>query len=293
MINYLNYLYNINIVKKIEYKNKIIYLTDNNENYLLEKLEKNNKSIFLIKSFYELNIPYVPKKNIYNDFFSIVDNVSCVLIRLDSKFMDEIDIVEMIEFYKKSEVYLNGKIKYRLNWINLWTDKIMYLKNHLNNNLQLNKSKIYLFNYYMGFAINSIIYLRDNYINNYAVQNITFQHRRINTPCYKLDFYNIVNIYIDVVERDVSEYIKSLFINKCDYISELDFYLKTNHIDHNKAVLLYSRIIYPSQFFDYYEQNINTEYINIFYDTKLYETFIKKTYEIINSYVNISKFEIL
>lgn len=294
MENAISYLYGFTISKKISYKDKTVYYTDKGI-FLFAKVEDAQKIYQLHNFIKNMNNTfkhiYTFYYNIYGDIISKINDHIFTLIKLDNDYSKKIDFIEMIEFYNWSfdNIPNTYKQKYTNNWVGLWEDKINYLLTHFNNNILNNKNYILIFNYYVSLAESSLEYLmklNKNNLNNYKV---VLSHRRIINSNIKLDFYNPLNLMIDIEQRDIGEYIKSLYYEDEDYINELHYYFKTHKLDSYNAAMLYARIIYPSIFFDDYESsNIN---INKYINFKKYESFIKKIYEVISSYIKISNID--
>jgi len=66
--------------------------------------------------------------------------------------------------------------------------------------------------------------------------------------------YNPMNIIFDYRVRDVAEYIKNSFFNKnYNVFEELVNYLRKNYLSLTEVKLLISRLLYPSFYFEMYE----------------------------------------
>ena len=294
MKNLLNYLYSINIDKVKEFNTGYIIKDLNNNLYLLNNVDNksNINSVINILIGNRLKVKhYLYRFNIYNQVLTYVDGKYYTLVKLDSDYNEEIDFVDMLTFYNSVNIN-NLKINYVL-WEEKWENKINYFLNQDLNNQVKDKKIIIYFWYYIGVAENSLLYLK-NINNNFKTgghNGFCFTHRRISFPCKKIDFYNPNDFYIDIKERDIAEYIKSLFYNNEDYLTELDYYFKTNILSNYDASMLYARIVYPSVFFDYYESRDESFNYPLLFDPDKFEIFIKKTYELINSYVQINKID--
>ena len=290
----ISYFYKINVVDEIVFDDKKIFKTDNS-NYLYEEIDNPSQVLYIHNLNEELNkykfFSYRFKTNIFNEIVSKCNGINFVLIDIGNKFKETIDLDDMLTFYQESKNVLNHNIKYKNNWDILWENKINYLSSHFDNNKLANKNSYIVFNYYISIAEISLQYLL-NAKKVYKENNvISFSHRRIYFPTKKLYFYNPLNFVIDLEIRDISEYIKSLYYSNEDYITELNYYLKTHKLDGYLSSLLYARIIYPSNFFDDYESgNID---LNKYFDFSLYEKFIKKIYDVISSYILIDRIDFL
>lgn len=288
----ISYLYNINITDELHFDDKTIYKTENN-NYLLEEVDDIKQVQILNNYLLYLNsrtfFSYKFLNTIYNEIYFIHDNKNHVLISIGNDYDSLIDIDDMFDFYNKSNLLLQNKIKYNNNWEILWENKIDYLMMHFNNNKTTNKNIYLIFNYYISMAENALLYLKKVKKIYHINDQISFTHRRVGAHNYKLSFYNPTNFIVDLKIRDISEYIKSLYYENENYLIELEYYLKTNNLDQYLASFLFARIMYPTIFFDDYESgNLDfKKFINI---TK-YENFIKKIYDVISSYISIEQFK--
>ena len=83
-------------------------------------------------------------------------------------------------------------------------------------------------------------------------------HKRLK-PTDKVDsLYNPLNIIYDSRVRDVAEYIKNSFwTDNHNIYNELNNYLYKNNLSLNEVKLLISRVLFPSFYFDLYEDIFN------------------------------------
>ena len=103
-----------------------------------------------------------------------------------------------------------------------------------------------------------------------------------------VDFFNPLNLIIDVKVRDICEYFKIKFFENEYIIDEVKNYLYLSKLNNSEIMLFFIRLIYPSYYFDLYDniiqEKIKEEKINI-YINKInnYEIFLKNIYNIINN----------
>ncbi len=138
-------------------------------------------------------------------------------------------------------------------------------------------------NYYIGLTENAISYF--NMINKENIP-LYINHRRI-----KEDLCNPLELIIDYKVRDIGEYLKYCFFNNKD-ISSIINSLNNFNLNNIDYILLYIRMIYPSFYFDKYDNiinnNKNTEEIdNIINKASLYEELLYNIYLYINRKVKI------
>ena len=83
-------------------------------------------------------------------------------------------------------------------------------------------------------------------------------HKRLK-PTDKVDsLYNPLNIIYDYRVRDVAEYIKNSFwTDNHNIYNELNNYLYKSNLSLNEVKLLISRVLFPSFYFDLYEDIFN------------------------------------
>ena len=104
----------------------------------------------------------------------------------------------------------------------------------------------------MGLAENAISYYNDIVIpKNYKY---VVSHKKIKIDDTALVLYNPLNIILDYQVRDIAEYIKNaFFLNNNNILHELDNYLSINQLSLTDIKLLIARILYPSFYFEMYE----------------------------------------
>ena len=180
----------------------------------------------------------------------------------------------------------------RENWYKLWTKKIDYIEYQLSqigNKYKLIRESS---DYFIGIAEICISILSNiNIQNNYAC----ISHNRVNHKMTTEDFYNPLNFIIDNRIRDIGEYIKTL-PNIEKKIEELKKIQYINNLSNDEFILLFIRILFPSNYFDIYELIIDNKiseeelkkYITM---NKKYENETKKIYNYIRSISKIPEID--
>ena len=108
------------------------------------------------------------------------------------------------------------------------------------------------FNYFVGMCENAIAYFNSIIIDE--DYKYVISHKIIKWDDSVEVLYNPINITFDYQVRDVAEYIKnSFFGNNSDIFDDLVVYLKYNHLSLIDVRLLVSRLLYPSFYFEMYE----------------------------------------
>lgn len=268
-----------------------IYIKNNNDRYILlpVKSKKELNELYMILKKYKLDNKYyeiVMTKN--KELTIIYAGTEFVLIKITNT-----NNISLTEERISTNLTLPASIYNldRSNWYFLWSKKndyIEYKSNHVRKKYKLIDESV---DYYLGMAETAIAYL--NNINNYELkQNLTLSHRRIIDDEMK----NPLNIIIDVKERDISEYLKYLFINQRysqERIKGILFGYPDTEISY---IRIYARLLYPNYYFDLYE-NIELEKEN---EEKLkelikrideYEIYLKDIFNIIISRQKIKKID--
>ena len=245
----------------------------NNEYYYLFEVKENTN----INNIYNLNVE-LNKRSIYrvqivlnnqNNIITFISQVNYVLIKSPIN-LDKTITLDDILFFNNITKGINYNFNRRDNWYSLWINKIDYFEyqiNELENKYPLIKER---FNYFAGLtetAISLIINLEPKPI-------LCISHNRIKKNTTLFDLYNPFNFIIDSNMRDIAEYFK-------DNSSDIENYIKNSKLTQDELRLLFIRILYPSYYFDIYEEiienNINEDEIKKI-NINEYENLIKKTY---------------
>ena len=187
---------------------------------------------------------------------------------------------------------------YRISWAKLWSDKIDYFEYQISELGQGKDLILNSFSYYIGLGENAISYVT-NTLNKYKPTNldkICLSHRRIKFPNYKLNYFNPLSFIFDYEIRDIAEFIKSAFFSNEDALNYLKQALKTTNFSIFSLSLLYARLLYPTYYFDLYEQIMNNEeneekLIPLIEKIDNYEKFLQEAYLEINKYAPIDRIE--
>lgn len=271
----------------------------NNEFFLLCLYKRNKEDIEDIiscsrevkeKKFISFDIMF----NKENSAITQIDDKFYVLIKLPINYYEEIDLFEMIEYSNKFVLNENKKSMYKNNWKELWSAKTDYFEYQVS---ELGNGKYIVldsFSYYIGLAENAIAMVdKANKFNEFGKNaEISLSHRRVYYPNYLLNYCNPISYIIDLYVRDFAEYIKSCFYENEDAYLELITFLKAKKLSNYSYQMLYARLIFPSLYFDLYEKAIidkdqEEEIIKIVRRADEYEIFLKKAYNLINSYSKI------
>lgn len=228
------------------------------------------------------------KINEYNYILFSVNNCS-----------ETYDIFDIIDMNNKLTLNnYNSKI-YRNNWENLWMQKVDYFEYQIRE-LGLDKQVIKnSFSYYIGLAENAISYVHNVKLKYPSQGTIVLSHRRIFYPNYKLNYLNPLSFIFDLEVRDIAEYLKAMFFSDDDeseVLEELKSFLKIKRLTIYEYNMLYARLLYPSYYFDIYEEVMNKErseedLLKIISKNENFEEFLKKAYLEITKYAILEKVE--
>ena len=288
MKNLINYYYGllINDFKKVNesYEFKI-----NNKNYefipFYGDINKFYKNYLLLINNNKYCHEVVLNKD--KDLLTLYDNKTYLLLKKNICIDQKVDINEIINY--DIPVYGN----YSLDWKKLWMNKIDYYEYQMSQVAVKYKILKSSFDYYIGLSETAIGIL--NYINLNDIKYY-ISHIRINQN-EKLDqFFNPINIIIDSRVRDVAEYVKFKVFQEDIDIKEIIYYINKLNFNYSESLLLLSRLLYPSYFFDMYDkiiqEKISEEKIN-FYIKKnaVYGAFLRKIYQYIKNRYNSIEIE--
>lgn len=280
MKNALKYYYNL-IPTSIHQVNKKYKCYVDNQEYVLTQYEEPLENV---NDFYKLSIFLNQIKipcheivlNIEHSAITYINNLPFILLRIymvDNK----INFNDILMF---SEIFIDYKMYKNLvcdNWYNMWTKKVDYLEYQMS---QLGKKFPIVrnsFNYFIGLAENSISFI--NEAGGY-IDNMVISHKRIITNQNVKELYNPLNFVLDSKTRDASEYIKNKFFYDQYNIYEFINDLQMLDLKGNQYILFFSRLLFPSYYFDIYELIISE---------KIEEKELNKVLSKINEYVSFLK----
>lgn len=297
MKNTINYYYNLN-PEKINKVFDTYYFYINYELYYFVNYTRNNKDIRAILEFnYEM-----AKRNILvheiinnstNTIITYVNQLPYILLKVSININKPICLSEIYYLSNINIPYKNELM--RSNWALLWANKIDYLEYYHEQNYQKYPLLSDSFDYFIGLAENAISYL------NHAISMlkpeksdigvISHDILKLNDTIYSL--YDPLNIIIDHKARDLAEYIKnSFFKDNYSIFDELDEYFKHNYFSFYGIHLLLARVLYPSFYFDLYDEVIR-EKVNETYVLKItsrtydYEKYLADIFNYFKCYYNV------
>lgn len=254
MKNWISYFYGINIDDIHQVKNRYKFKY-NNSNYVLEKISVENEENLTDKvnevyrfSLYLLFNGFICNEiiiNVNNEVITYIENQAFVLMKTFNNFESVItfdDLNNSIVRIDNIEI-----VKKQNDWKKLWSNKIDYFEYQISE-LGLKFPLIReSFSYFVGLTENGISLL--NFMKN---NDLYLTHKRINTHSTYYDLYNPFNMILDTKVRDICDYFKDIFIN--DKEMHIRDYIEKNQLTENEKKLFFIRMIYPSFYFDIYEE---------------------------------------
>ncbi len=254
MKNWISYFYGINIDDIHQVKNRYKFKY-NNSNYVLEKISVENEENLTDKvnevyrfSLYLLFNGFICNEiiiNVNNEVITYIENQAFVLMKTFNNFESVItfdDLNNSIVRIDNIEI-----VKKQNDWKKLWSNKIDYFEYQISE-LGLKFPLIReSFSYFVGLTENGISLL--NFVKN---NDLYLTHKRINTHSTYYDLYNPFNMILDTKVRDICDYFKDIFIN--DKEMHIRDYIEKNQLTENEKQLFFIRMIYPSFYFDIYEE---------------------------------------
>ena len=296
----LEYYYGL-IDVEVHYKDKEYIIYKDQDKYIFKPCYRDYDELVeiykLLDNNYTLSFSRI-MINRDNRIVTIINNTSYILLKIQVDDIRLIDFSDLLEFNNKNIIYegLDLKKIYRTNWSELWSSKLDYFEyqmNHIKDKYKIISSSI---DFFIGLGENSISYINQILSEERIDSTISISHRRVLYNMSITDFYDPTEIIIDYKVRDVSEYLKSLFLyGEVDYDYLEDFFRKLNFtkIDFE---MLFGRLLFPSFYFDMYESIINKEVDEkkitiIINKSDDYIIFLKKIYNIIYRIYPIKKID--
>ena len=292
MKNFIEYFYNLkidNIIMKdkfyIFYSNDALYKLYIYENYGdIDLLYNVNRQMINNTLVSEIIV------NRNNQIISTYNGVKYILIKIYVNINNDISLNEIVLLSKSANTS-----NLNINWGSLWEKKIDYLENLISENGKKYPLIVDSFNYFVGLAENAISYYNMIEVNN--EYQYVISHREIKFNDTLEDLYNPLNIIFDYRVRDIAEYIKrSFFVNNKLIWEELKLFFKKNSLTVFEAKLLISRLLYPSFYFEMYNDILldNVEekiLIDVIARIDDYEIYLGNVISFISYHYNVEEIE--
>lgn len=234
------------------------YEFNHNNNYYRLYILNEEYNIYNYNNIYTINKELINNTlmseiilNKDKNIITTYHNINYILLKINCNINKDITLEE-IDYLSKVKIVNNNKS----NWGLLWSKKIDYLEELISENGKKYPQVVNSFNYFIGLSENAISYYNNIDIDNNMMYYISHKVLR---PTDKVDsLYNPLNIIYDSRVRDVAEYIKNSFwTDNHNIYNELNNYLYKNNLSLNEVKLLISRVLFPSFYFDLYEDIFN------------------------------------
>ena len=290
MKNAINYYYNID-VEDIHQKNKNYKFKYDGHEYILVLYEDD---ISRINQIYNLHVQLLNSGlychqiilNINDEPVILLEGKYYVLLKINISNR-RIQIEDIINFSKNYLVYRNNtEIK---NWLELWATKTDYIEYQISQFGIKYPIISQSASYYIGLAENAISYLKNQSLNS---EIFTISHRRLKYSSTLIDLYNPLNFIIDLPVRDICEYLKNIYFER--NIDIFQYIIRLN-LSRENSILLFSRMLYPTYYFDAIEDCIDdkSDEKNILKYIQKVDDFEKILSEIMLYYKKIYNIEVI
>lgn len=291
----INYYYNVYPEKVYEISNGC-YFYFNTFKYYFVTYERDKSEIDFL--FNVTNNLY--NRNVLVDTFILSNNKRYyievgdkiyVLLRVNSIENDIYGLNDLVYFNKL--LLTNSKIGLNSDWSILWKRKVDKFESEIsefNGDFPLVEES---FDYYVGLTENAICYFENASLSEGDV-NICLCHKRMPKKVYSGFVNNPLNFAFDYEVRDVSEYIKIKFFE--DYLDFEEVERVLTGYNRKSLMFLFSRMLYPSYYFDLTKRIIEGEEVEeklLTYVNKAceYEDLLLEIYHVIIKKYNVPAVE--
>ena len=248
MKNVIYTYYNI-LLDEIKRDGNNYYFYYNGDLYLFYLVENNTELVKKIYSYIiQNNIEcYEIINNKDNDLFTMLDNKIYSLLKLKGILKYEVKIDEFKFFAVKENPN---------DWGKLWSSRLDYYEVQIREHGFDYQTVLNSYGLFSGLANNAILYYNLSLKKFSDEIIIGIVHNRMKYPMYLIDYNNPLNFIIDYNIRDVAEYIKAYYMT--DEYDENNVIMLLDRLELNNLMfnLLYSRLLYPTFYFDIFDKII-------------------------------------
>lgn len=282
MKNAIFYYYNLNPITLIKRNQQFEFQMDQTQYILLPcsfPLEQLSSLYQLTLTLHQYQIP-VHKIILNKDgqLITFINQVPYILLQLFVSKDTPIIFRDILQF---QELTKNISIENFIvaDWYQLWTQKVDYLEYQIS---EFGKKYPVIresFSYYIGLAENAITLVKT--VNH---PTPVLSHRRLYMNSTLFDLYNPLNLIMDSKVRDIAEYLKDCFFHNRNPLDMIQTYLQYQTLQCSEYQLLFIRFLFPSYYFDCYEQIIEhghneKELLPIILKNETYENILKYLYQ--------------
>ena len=263
MLDYINYFYNLYPPLLNKENDNYVFFVGNEKYYLTPY----RRELSEIKDLVELNKRMISSNSLvheiiinkFNEPISVISNENYVLLRVYVNDIKKIDINDII-YMLNENIDLSGlKSLLRTNWVSLWSSKVDYIEYQMGHLIKKYPFLNNTIDYYLGLCENAITYIKNlKMFSDYKIP-IGISHKRIIKDATLFDLYNPLNLILDYKVRNIAEYLKDAFFKDEDVNYILNIVFKNFWFDKLNLSLLVARLLYPSYYFDLFEEIIDKE----------------------------------
>lgn len=293
MKNTINYYYNLNIEYlhfyhqkyyfKIWYQDYVLLPCYRRQEELNALFELNQELIKVDRNYHQII------KNKENTIITIIENVPYVLLKLGNTLNKKVSLEDIRQYpISNSKNYLPLN---HFSWVSLWSIKIDYIESQIEHTTLDYKEIFPVISYMIGMGENAISYVQNTLLELTPREEdrLVVSHRRARVTDDVFDYYNPLTLVVDHKARDIAEMLKSYFLEGDYNLDEIDHFLSSLDLSEYGWRLLYGRMLFPSFYFDYYEDllahNVTEKELILLNDrTDEYESYLNDIYLIIRRY---------
>lgn len=263
MLDYINYFYNLYPPLLNKENDNYVFFVGNEKYYLTPY----RRELSEIKDLVELNKRMISSNSLvheiiinkFNEPISVISNENYVLLRVYVNDIKKIDINDIIYMLNENVDLAGLKSLLRTNWVSLWSNKVDYIEYQMGHLIKKYPFLNNTIDYYLGLCENAITYIKNlKMFSDYKIP-IGISHKRITKDATLFDLYNPLNLIIDYKVRNIAEYLKDAFFKDEDVNYILNIVFKNFWFDKLNLSLLVARLLYPSYYFDLFEEIIDKE----------------------------------
>ncbi len=258
--NLISFLYNIKVEIIRRHNDDYIFYYNKHFYIFMKCYEKEEKIRYIYNYINNNNLYHTIVKNRHNKYVSNYNGENYILMMIKFNINRRL-LLEDIN--NSTNNYISYIKKINFNWGSLWKQKIDQVEFFVKaGSVDFDILTLSIINYYLMLGEIAIIFY--DYIDIEDYLPLSLCHNRIKKEADLYDYFSITNLLLDHKTRDMGEYIKNyVYSNKNIDISD---FLIINQLSFNEKYMLVSRIIFPSYFFDVFDDFIiNNKNFNNFY----------------------------
>lgn len=226
--------------------------------------------------------------NKYNNIFTEINGIKYIMVKKITADLSISEIIFCDDYF--IQLFNHEKFNNQLNWGELWSrkiDNIEYQLHHIENKYPIIEKSI---DYYIGMTESAISYINSIDLNDASLETKVITHIRI----YDTDINDPQNIMVDYRSRDISEYLKYIFINDEYNYNDIRNKLYSLNFSEFSWKLVYARMFFPNFYFDRYDQIIvnklkEESLLSVINKIEEYEVYLDNIYDIICEQKKIPK----